>query len=81
MTGPTLAISTTLVEDNLHDAWLGFAQSGGVKAWFNTPKAADRVQFWSRPEVEIRLAAEAGATVFRMGLDWARLVRMKRATN
>ena len=35
--------------------------------------AQDRLMFWTDPEVEIKLAADTGVTVFRMGLDWGRL--------
>jgi hypothetical protein len=32
------------------------------------------VHFWSDAETEIALAAEAGVTVYRLGVDWGRLV-------
>lgn len=44
-----------------------------MTAYNNTPRADERTRFWSEPEEEIELAAGAGAKVFRMGVDWARL--------
>jgi beta-glucosidase/6-phospho-beta-glucosidase/beta-galactosidase len=33
-----------------------------------------RLRFWTEPEIELDLAKEAGSTVFRLGIDWDRLV-------
>lgn len=32
------------------------------------------MRFWTDAETEIALAAEAGVTVYRLGVDWGRLV-------
>jgi beta-glucosidase/6-phospho-beta-glucosidase/beta-galactosidase len=48
-----------------------------VRAWLNIPLAAERLRFWSNPEVEINLAKEAGSTVFRLGVDWGRIVPLE----
>mmetsp|Transcript_14791 Transcript_14791/g.43460 ORF Transcript_14791/g.43460 Transcript_14791/m.43460 type:complete len:665 (-) Transcript_14791:149-2143(-) len=68
-----LATAPAHVEDGLEDAWVQFARKGKVLAWKNTPRAEERTLFWTQPEAEIALAAEAGAKVFRMGVDWGRL--------
>ncbi|CAI5985212.1 unnamed protein product [Closterium sp. NIES-65] len=45
-----------------------------VRAWHNVPKAEQRLRFWTEPEVEVDLAAQAGVEAFRMGVDWGRIV-------
>jgi len=61
-------------EDSLDDVWLAFAQQGHVRAWKNTPRAEERLRAWTEPETDIRLAAETGVQVYRLGVDWGRLV-------
>lgn len=34
----------------------------------------DRLKFWSDPDKEVKLAKETGVTVFRMGIDWSRIM-------
>ncbi len=76
-----LATAPAHVEDQLDDQWLKFAQDGHVAAWKDVPRAAERLDFWSRPEVEIEIAAQTGVRVFRMGVDWTRLVPVPFAFN
>ncbi len=45
-----------------------------VRAWHNIPIPEERLRFWTDPKVEIELARQAGSTVFRMGVDWGRIV-------
>lgn len=45
-----------------------------VRAWQNVPIPDQRLRFWTEPEIELDLAKEAGITVFRLGIDWGRLV-------
>jgi beta-glucosidase/6-phospho-beta-glucosidase/beta-galactosidase len=61
-------------EDQLDDVWQNFAEEGHVRAWKNVPRAEERLRAWSEPETDIRLAAETGVQVYRMGVDWGRLV-------
>lgn len=69
-----VATAPAHVEDELNDAWLPFCQEpGNCHAWLSTPKAEERLRFWTEPEVEINLAAELGSGIFRMGVDWSRL--------
>mmetsp|Transcript_24458 Transcript_24458/g.78600 ORF Transcript_24458/g.78600 Transcript_24458/m.78600 type:complete len:779 (+) Transcript_24458:47-2383(+) len=76
-----VATAPAHVEDNLHDAWLPFCNTTELHpngrphchAWRTTPRAAERLRFWSEPEVEIGLAAALNSGVFRMGVDWSRL--------
>ncbi len=68
-----LATAPAHIEDQLEDGWLEFARRGGVRAWKNQPFPEDRLRFWTEPEIEIDLAAQTGAKIFRMGIDWERL--------
>lgn len=69
-----LATAPAHAEDNLQDAWIQFAHQGNVRAWQNTPNADQRLRFWTDPEVDIKLAANTGVGVYRLGVDWGRLV-------
>ena len=40
--------------------WIGFRE--------------ERLRFWSDPDTELKLARDTGVTVFRMGIDWSRIV-------
>ena len=69
-----LATAPAHVEDKLEDSWVRFARSGHVASFFTAEKPEERLQFWTHPEVELDLAKETGVSVFRLGVDWARLV-------
>ncbi|MDB2447243.1 family 1 glycosylhydrolase [bacterium] len=69
-----LATAPAHVEDSLEDSWLEFAKRGGVKAFNSVKDPTRRLDFFTNPEVEILLAKESGAKVFRLGVDWGRLV-------
>jgi len=56
------------------DPWQKWAQDGQVAAYFNAPRKDERLRFLEEPEVEIDLAAKTGIEVFRMGVEWGRLV-------
>ncbi|CAL5199039.1 unnamed protein product [Lathyrus oleraceus] len=45
-----------------------------VTAWHNVPHPEERLRFWSDPDTELKLAKNTGATVFRMGVDWSRIM-------
>lgn len=32
------------------------------------------MRFWSDPDTELKLAKDTGISVFRMGIDWARIM-------
>lgn len=34
----------------------------------------ERLKFWSDPDTELKLAKETGISVFRMGIDWTRVM-------
>ena len=61
------------VEDELQDIWMDFAKKGGIKAFHNTASPEKRLEFWSKPEIELDLAQELGVGVFRLGVDWGRI--------
>lgn len=69
-----IATAPAHVEDHLDDIWADFAESGGVSAFHNYHRPYDRLKFWTQPELELDLAAELGVKVFRLGVDWERLV-------
>ncbi|KAL2644809.1 hypothetical protein R1flu_012396 [Riccia fluitans] len=73
-----LATAPAHVEDSLNDTWLEFARGHDgifpVRAWQNIPIPEERLRFWTEPEVELNLAKEAGVSVFRLGIDWGRIV-------
>ncbi|CAO2821682.1 unnamed protein product [Amaranthus hypochondriacus] len=45
-----------------------------VAAWHNVPQPHERLRFWSDPDTELKLAKNTGVTVFRMGVDWTRIM-------
>lgn len=45
-----------------------------VAAWHNVPCPQERLKFWSDPDTELKLAKETGISVFRMGVDWTRIM-------
>lgn len=34
----------------------------------------ERLRFWSEPDTELKLAKGTGVSVFRMGIDWSRIM-------
>lgn len=48
--------------------------SHNVAAWHNVPNPQERLKFWSDPDTELKLAKETGISVFRMGVDWTRIM-------
>ncbi|KAK6265232.1 hypothetical protein QUC31_016069 [Theobroma cacao] len=45
-----------------------------VAAWHNVPHPEERLRFWSDPDTELKLAKDSGISVFRMGIDWSRIM-------
>ncbi|XP_048235452.1 beta-glucosidase-like SFR2, chloroplastic isoform X2 [Ricinus communis] len=45
-----------------------------VAAWHNVPHPEERLKFWSDPDTELKLAKDTGISVFRMGIDWTRIM-------
>lgn len=62
------------VEDELEDIWLAWAKQGKVRSWQVTPHPEKRLEFWSKPDIEIGLAKNLGVQSFRMGIDWGRVM-------
>lgn len=48
--------------------------SHNVAAWYNVPHPQERLRFWSDPDTELKLAKDTGISVFRMGIDWTRIM-------
>ncbi len=61
------------VEENSQEIWNMFFNSGGGVAYKNTPLPENKINFWSHPEIDIKLAKELGVKVFRLSLDWQRV--------
>ncbi|KAK4484282.1 hypothetical protein RD792_011510 [Penstemon davidsonii] len=46
-----------------------------VANWHNVPHPEERLRFWSdHPDSELKLAKDTGVQVFRMGIDWTRIM-------
>ncbi|KAK3029609.1 hypothetical protein RJ639_037926 [Escallonia herrerae] len=45
-----------------------------VAAWRNVPHPEERLRFWSDPDTELKLAKDTGVRVFRLGIDWTRIM-------
>lgn len=71
-----LATAPAHIEDELDDAWEEFARHPRrpVAAWHNVPLPEERLRFWSEPEVELQLVKDSGVSLFRLGIDWGRIV-------
>lgn len=69
-----LATAPGHAEDDLQDGWMRAARLGKVAAWNNQAVPEKRLEFWTKPEVELDLAHQTGISVYRLGVDWGRLV-------
>jgi beta-glucosidase/6-phospho-beta-glucosidase/beta-galactosidase len=65
------------VEDYLPDIWLDWGKQGNIRTWNQTKAPENRLQFWTKPEIELNLAQELGANSFRLGVDWGRVMPKK----
>ncbi|XP_015900115.3 beta-glucosidase-like SFR2, chloroplastic [Ziziphus jujuba] len=52
-----------------------------VAAWHNVPHPEERLRFWSDPDTELKLAKDTGISVFRMGIDWSRIMPKEPVNN
>lgn len=68
-----LASAPAHAEDQLDDIWKDWAEQKKIRAFDNTAKPLERLQFWSHSEIEINLAAQTGIQIYRMGIDWGRI--------
>jgi beta-glucosidase/6-phospho-beta-glucosidase/beta-galactosidase len=62
------------VEDQLSDIWMDWADQKKISAFQNQTNPKEKLSFWTKPEVEIELAASTGITSYRMGVDWGRIM-------
>lgn len=69
-----LATASSQSEDDLEDSWLEHARRGNVRAFHHVAHPASRLRFFSNPLTEIQLAAQAGVQIFRMSVNWNRLM-------
>ncbi|NNN06806.1 MAG: glycoside hydrolase family 1 protein [Elusimicrobia bacterium] len=60
-------------EDGLDDIWKDWADGGHVAAYRNQAVPEKRLEFWSKPGVELDWAAKTGVQVYRLGVDWGRV--------
>jgi beta-glucosidase/6-phospho-beta-glucosidase/beta-galactosidase len=68
-----LATAPGQSEDDLPDIWLDWGRAGKTAAYRNQARPEARLQFWTRPEIELDLAAHTGIQVYRLGVDWGRV--------
>ncbi len=70
-----IASAPAQAEDGLNDDWKRHAEPpyNFVSAYKNIERAEKRLNFWSRPDVEIDLAKNLGADIYRYGIAWQRL--------
>ncbi|KAE8647144.1 hypothetical protein Csa_021777 [Cucumis sativus] len=45
-----------------------------MEAMIRGLKKEERLRFWSDPDTELQLAKNTGSSVFRMGIDWSRIM-------
>lgn len=60
-----------------NDPWVAWAQRGHVAAYRSSvagPNPDQRLRFLEEPMRELELAAKTGVKVFRMGVEWGRLM-------
>jgi beta-glucosidase/6-phospho-beta-glucosidase/beta-galactosidase len=69
-----LATAPAQSEDQLPDIWEEWGKAGRTAAFRNQVRPEDRLQFWTHPEIELDLAAKTGIQVYRMGVDWSRVM-------
>ncbi|MQM08532.1 hypothetical protein Taro_041387 [Colocasia esculenta] len=55
--------------------------SHNVAAWHNVYHPEERLRFWSDPDTELKLAKDTGVSVFRMGIDWTRIMPKEPVNN
>ncbi|BBN02752.1 galactolipid galactosyltransferase [Marchantia polymorpha subsp. ruderalis] len=49
-------------------------ETANVAAWQNAFHPEERLRFWTEPDTELKLAKDANVSVFRMGVDWSRIM-------
>ncbi len=69
-----LASAPGHAEDGLDDVWMDWAKAGRTAAFKNAAQPGRRLDFWTHPEVELDLAAATGVQVYRLGVDWGRIM-------
>ena len=69
-----IATASSHQEEDLEDSWAEFARRGGVRAYDSVADPNRRLNFFSDPQTEIKLAQRSGAKIFRLSLNWNRLV-------
>lgn len=61
-------------EDQLDDTWSKVTSSPKIRAVEASLDPWKRLEFWTHPEKELALAEELGVQIFRMGIDWGRVM-------
>lgn len=69
-----LASAANQVEDGLNDTWMKWADLGKIAAFNNQILPKEKLRFWTHPEIEINLAAQTGIEVYRLGIEWERIM-------
>lgn len=69
-----LASAPAQSEDQLNDSWMLFGDSGNIPGFRNTIRPKDKLMFWSNPEVEISWLEKSNISLYRLGVDWQRIM-------
>jgi beta-glucosidase/6-phospho-beta-glucosidase/beta-galactosidase len=69
-----IATAPGQAEDQLDDIWLDWGKAGKIAGFKETPFADRRLDLWSNPETEMDLVAKSGVQIYRLGLDWGRIM-------
>ncbi|MBU6153356.1 MAG: family 1 glycosylhydrolase [Bdellovibrionales bacterium] len=72
-----IATAPAQTEDGLDDIWSDWAKQGKISGFEETPDAAARLRFFSNPEPELDAVSASGISVYRLGLDWQRIMPEK----
>jgi len=69
-----IATAPAQTEDGLDDIWSAWANQGKVAGFKETPMAQERLRFFTDPDPEINAVSKSGVGVYRLGLDWGRIM-------
>jgi beta-glucosidase/6-phospho-beta-glucosidase/beta-galactosidase len=69
-----IATAPAQTEDGLDDIWSDWANQGKIAGFKETPMARERLRFFTDPDPEINAVSESGVGVYRLGLDWGRIM-------
>ncbi len=69
-----IATAPGQTEDQLNDTWKAWGDSGKISGYHEEFRPEERLQTWTHPDGDLDLIAGTGAQVYRMGIDWGRIM-------